>query len=129
MPNTILSAISIKRTNILTTIIRTDAFQFIPCLSLNQGLKILEHIKYMILGLQREYPEFARMIINKSHKVKCTTMRPYLKRTTQIRMYQLQQIKLPQMRMTLKRNPFVYRLNNEHTSSTLLVSLQEVIFS
>uniref|UniRef100_A0A0V0GVB3 Putative ovule protein n=1 Tax=Solanum chacoense TaxID=4108 RepID=A0A0V0GVB3_SOLCH len=28
----------------------------------HQGLEILEHIKYLILGLQSKYSEFARMI-------------------------------------------------------------------
>lgn len=45
--------------------------------------------KYLIFGLQRKDLEFVRMIINKNDKVKCITMRPYFKRITQIRMYQL----------------------------------------
>ena len=117
MMNTLLSAILVKMTNIITIIIKTDAFQFLPCLSLKQSLKILGYIMNLILGLQREYPEFKRMIINKSHKIKCTTLRPYLKRTTQIRMYQLQQIKLSS------------RWMYQHTCSTLLSSLWKPNFS
>lgn len=55
IPNTLLSPIFIKSTNILTTIITADAMQFLPWLSLNQRLKILEFIKNLILGPQKEY--------------------------------------------------------------------------
>ncbi|CAN6967996.1 unnamed protein product [Brassica oleracea var. botrytis] len=56
MPYSMLFAISIKWSKILSTIITADTLQLLPRLSLNQCHKVLEISQHLILRPHRKYP-------------------------------------------------------------------------
>ena len=89
MPNTLLLAICIKWPNVLSSIISANALDLLLSFSLNRGLELLEYTYYLIFGPQNEGSNFPRKVINKSHKVLCTTKRSY-RHFANIGMYQVQ---------------------------------------
>ena len=67
-------AILLKLTPKFSAIICPDNLQFLFGLSLNSSLKFLDDRQHLVLASQCESPQLSVLIINKSHKILCTTM-------------------------------------------------------
>ena len=86
---------SIISTIIFTSTVRSDSLYFLAKLVLNFSFKILEHIQWLRLLMNQMKIAIAWVIVNESDKILLSIPRRSRKWTTNVRMYQFQDVTTP----------------------------------